>query len=170
MNLFTKIGFALIIFSLSCNPVIAQQHAPDAALKVGTDTVSISSFHGKKVMLWFFSTWCPSCQAGLKALKKKEGPLKKSGLQIIAVRNYQNGGYPGPSITAFVKKAAPSLLKAQNWTLAEATQEVAQKYNSKGYPDIYYLISPEGKIVNVAGSPGAHMKKIIDFAGAAVTD
>ena len=101
MNLLPKIGFAFIIFSLTFNPLIAQQHAPD---------------------------------------------------------------------TAFVKKAAPSLLMAQNWTLAEATQEVAQKYNSKGYPDIYYLISPEGKIVNVAGSPGAHMKKIIDFAGAAVTD
>lgn len=164
MNFISKLGFAFIIFSLFYDPAIAQRKAPDAPLQVNADTVSLTQFHEKKVMLWFFSTWCPSCQAGLKALKKKEGKLKKLGLHIIAVRNYKNGGYPGPSINDFVKKAAPSLLTAQNWTLAEATKELAQKYNSRGYPDIYYLISPEGKIVNVAGSPGGHMDQIMAFA------
>lgn len=142
----------------------AQQKAPDAPFQVGNETVQLSQYRGKKVMLWFFSTWCPSCQAGLAALKKKEETLEKSGLHIIAVRNYKNGGYPGPSINDFIKQAAPSLLHAKNWTLAEATKELAGKYNSKGYPDIYFLINAKGVIVKTNGSPGAHMDEITDFA------
>lgn len=142
----------------------AQQKAPDSPLQVGNDTVQLSHFRGKKVMLWFFSTWCPSCQAGLQALAQKEQTLEKQGLHVIAVRNYKNGGYPGPSITDFVKKVTPSLLKAKNWTLAEATKELAGKYNSRGYPDIYYLINSDGEVVKVDSSPGANMDEILAFA------
>jgi len=143
--------------------VFAQQKASDASFKVGDQTVTLSHFRGKKVMLWLFSTWCPSCRAGVQALAKNQGALEK-GLHIIALRNYKNGGYPGPSIAGFVHKAAPSLLNADNWTLGEATKKLEEKYNGRGYPDIYFLINTKGEIVKVDGSPGANMDEIVSFA------
>jgi len=164
MKYIKKIGLLSIIIFMLTGIGFAQQKAPDASFKVGDQTVTLSHFRGKKVMLWLFSTWCPSCRAGVQALAKKQATLEKTGLDIIALRNYKNGGYPGPSIAGFVQKAAPSLLKADNWTLGEATKKLEEKYNGRGYPDIYFLINTKGEIVTVNGSPGANMDEILAFA------
>lgn len=76
-------------------PRVGEQ-APDAAFETGTQSIPISSLRGKKTMLWLLSTWCGTCAQGVLGLAKAEPDLARAGIQILALRNYRNGGFPGP--------------------------------------------------------------------------
>lgn len=167
MKLLPTFGFALIIFSLLSGPAIAQQNAPDKPFKVNDKAVQLSQYQDAKRILWLFSTWCPSCAVGLQELSQKQPELLKNDIQVIALRNYNNGGYPGLSgtIDTFIKKYLknPGLLKAENWTFGEATKELEKQYNPHTNPDIFFLIDEQGNIVKRANSLGTHMEEIMDF-------
>ena len=60
-------------------------------------------------MLWLFSTWCHTCVASIKVMQEKQTDWKKTGLVILAIRNYNNGGYPGPDMSEFIQKFAPQI-------------------------------------------------------------
>ena len=131
----------------------------------GGKQIPLARYKGQKVMLWMFSTWCPSCAAGFQALVEQQPVLAKAGLRVIALKNYRNGGYPGPSLQDFVKRFGSPLLKAPNWTFGEVTADMAAKYNPRRYPDIYFLIDEKGMLQAVDGAPGATMSTIKKFVG-----
>ena len=157
----------LVVFLITANAnsSLAQQKAPDTYFYSNSKKVYVKSFESKRVMLWLFSTWCPSCIAGFNALAEKQPELKKDKFTIIVLRNYKNGGYPGPTVTEFAKKYGEKLLNADNWVFGEASKDLESKYNSKGYPDIYFLINEKGIITNINGSPAATLDDILSFAG-----
>lgn len=128
-------------------------------------TLSLNAYHGQKVMLWLFSTWCPSCQAGLAALAQQQKTLAAGHVQLVVLENYQNGGYSGPSLQALMHQYADTVSGAPNWTIGSATQKLAAVYNTKSYPDIYYLIGKDGKIESIGSAPSANMDQILAFAG-----
>lgn len=165
LNSFTLYVVIVILMVAIPNILYAQQKAPDTYFYVNSKKVHIKSFEGKKVMLWLFSTWCPSCISGFSALAEKQPELKKDNLTIIVLRNYKNGGYPGPTVTEFAEEYGKDLLKAENWVFGEASEDLENKYNSKNYPDIYYLINEKGKITKVNGAPAATLDGILNFAG-----
>ena len=127
-------------------------------------SVSLTTYRGQKVMLWLFSTWCPSCQAGLAALAQKQAALAAGRVHLIVLENYQNGGYSGPSMAKLINQYASAVQHASNWTFGAATRQLASTYNAKAYPDIYYLIGADGKIERVGSAPSASMQEIITFA------
>ena len=127
-------------------------------------SLSLNAYHGQKVMLWLFSTWCPSCQAGLAALAQEHKTLAAGGVHLIVLENYRNGGYSGPSMQQLLNQYAGAVKGAPNWTIGAATQELANVYNVKSYPDIYYLIGADGKIETVGSAPSASMNRILTFA------
>ena len=126
--------------------------------------LSTAQLKGHRAMLWLLSTWCGSCAAGLQAMADQAGKLEKTGLRVVILRNYQNGGYPGPDIRDFVNRVAPKLLKVPGWTLGEASMQLDHAYNRKHYPDIYFLIDADGRVQAVSGAPSATMDKILRFA------
>ncbi|NOZ83912.1 MAG: TlpA family protein disulfide reductase [Epsilonproteobacteria bacterium] len=142
----------------------AAQAAPNAVFTVNLKTYSLDRFRGRKVMLWLFSTWCPSCQVGLRVLSDNRLRLKKYGLQVIALVNYKNGGYSGPTAQEFAEKYGKSVVKASNWLFGNASKRLAAIYNSKGYPDIYFLIDKKGFIRIISDAPAATIDRIINFA------
>jgi len=158
--------FAIIIAVMlsQTDIVYGQQKAPDTYFYVNSKKVLLKNFKGKKVMLWLFSTWCPSCIVGFQALAKKQPELKKDNLTIIILRNYKNGGYPGPTAIEFAKKYGENLLKAKNWVFGEASNNLESIYNSKKYPDIYFLINSKGYVININGAPAATLDNILSFA------
>ncbi len=160
-----EIMFILVVI-MTWKTSIAQttKSAPNAAFTVNSKTYSLDQFKGHKIMLWLFSTWCPSCQVGLKVLSDNRFRLKKYGLQVIALVNYKNGGYPGPTAQAFAKKYAKAVTKAPNWLFGNASKKLASIYNPKGYPDIYFLIDKKGFIKIISDAPSATIDKIINFA------
>jgi len=144
--------------------IYGQQKAPDTYFYVNSKKISLKKFEGKKIMLWLFSTWCPSCIVGFQALAKKQDELKKNKLTIIVLRNYKNGGYPGPTVIEFAKKYGKNLLKAKNWVFGEASNNLENIYNPKKYPDIYFLINSKGIIVDMNGAPAATIDNILSFS------
>lgn len=130
----------------------------------GGRTLSTAQLKGHRTMLWLLSTWCGSCAAGLQAMADKADQLEKAGLRVVVLRNYQNGGYPGPDIRSFVDRVAPKLLKEPGWTFGEASPQLDYAYNRKHYPDIYFLIDASGRVQAVDGAPAATMDKILRFA------
>lgn len=126
--------------------------------------MSLAAYHGQKVMLWLFSTWCPSCQAGLAALAQEQETLAAGRVHLVVLENYQNGGYSGPSMSKLVDRYASAVKGVPNWTFGDVTQKLAAVYNGKSYPDIYYLIGADGKIEVVGSAPSANMGQILAFA------
>lgn len=138
--------------------------APDAPMQAGTQTRTLAQLHGHKVVLWLLSTWCHTCVAGVQALERHSELLKTQDVTVLVVRNFKNDGYPGMSIEQFGQKFAPKTLKKSNWIYAEASKELAQRYNPRHFPDLYYLIDAGG-IVRVADTaPAATWATIARFA------
>lgn len=174
MKTLSRIGITIIIFLIFSNPLLAQQHAPNASFKVGNKSIQISHFQGKKRILWLFSTWCPSCAVGLQELAKKQPSLLKNNVTVIALRNYNNGGYPQLSgtIDNYIKKFLkdPGVVKAKNWEFGVASKQLEKKYNPKHDPDIFFLIDKQDSIVKKANALGVHMDEIMDFAQTSATN
>lgn len=137
---------------------------PDVRFISESKPHSLTEYKGRKVMLWLFSTWCHTCVAGVKVMQDNQAIWEKTGLVVLAVRNHNNGGYPGLDMPAFMKKIAPQLMNKKNWVIGEATAEMDQKINTKKFPDIYFLIDENGMVQNVSTAPTATLKQIIKFA------
>jgi thiol-disulfide isomerase/thioredoxin len=138
--------------------------APDVQFISNSKPHSLKEYKGRKVMLWLFSTWCHTCIASVRLMRDKQPTWEKTGLVIIALRNYKNGGYPGPDMATFMEKVAPQIKNKKNWITGEATEEMDQQFNAKKHPDIYFLIDENGVVQNVSTAPTATMKKILNFA------
>ncbi len=141
--------------------------APDATFLVDGKAHNLDQYKGRKVILWLFSTWCSSCEAGLQALWRKHQVLEKRGVVVLILNNYQNGDYPGPSVRQFVRAVAPDVLHSAAWVVGNSSRQMAGVYNQKDYPDIYYLINRQGSIVKINSSPDVTMPTILAFAGSA---
>jgi len=141
--------------------------APDISFKSNGQTLSLKKYQGQRVLLWMFSTWCHTCVAGVKALEKQQDALEKSGLKILAIRNYNNGGYDGLDMPNFMKKFGPYTLTSHNWVLGESSPEMYKQLNPIKFPDIYFLIDEQGQIQVVNTAPNLTMNKIVNFASSA---
>jgi thiol-disulfide isomerase/thioredoxin len=124
----------------------------------------LSEFHGQKVMLWFFATWCTSCQAGAQALAKNFDQLRAAGVQIIQLKLYNNLGYPGPSVAEFAQKFIGPAANSSSWLLGDASEAGSYRYDARGYPDIYFLLSKDSTIQAINGVPDTTMEQILTFA------
>lgn len=60
--------------------------APDFTLEsLAGETVSLADFRGKKVMLNFFATWCPHCQAETPFMVQVYNEMQGQDFEIVAV-------------------------------------------------------------------------------------
>lgn len=125
---------------------------------------SLSEFHGRPVMLWFFASWCSSCEVGTEAIAHAFPQFEQAGLQIVQLRLYQNLGYPGPSAAEFAGAFARSARPSPQWLWGEGSREASYTYDPKGYPDIYFLIDGDGIIRGISGGPNTAIEQILSFA------
>lgn len=144
--------------------VAVNQPAPNAWFTVPAGRDSIAQFKGRKVMLWLLSTWCSSCQEGLRVLAREQPALQRAGLTVIVVENYRNGGYGGAPIASFVERYGASVQHAPNWVFGSAPRSFRSLYNPRNFPDIYYLIDQRGVVRVIDAAPSATLQKILAFA------
>ncbi|TAN06675.1 MAG: redoxin domain-containing protein, partial [Rhodanobacteraceae bacterium] len=75
---------ALALAALQPIPALAAAHAgqpaPGATFTSAGKTIPLTTYRGHKTMVWLFSTWCPSCSAGLAALAKEQAALEAGGV------------------------------------------------------------------------------------------
>jgi thiol-disulfide isomerase/thioredoxin len=155
---------SLAAWSFNLAPQKVPFAVPDVSFTSQKKQHSLAEYKGQKVMLWLFSTWCHTCVASVKAMQAKRDLWQKTGLLILAVRNFDNGGYPGADMPAFMKKFAPQVSNLDNWIIGEASKQMDQKLNARKFPDIYFLIDKKGWVQTVSTAPNVTMGKILVFA------
>jgi peroxiredoxin len=124
--------------------------APDFALQTPTgEKVKLSDYRGRTVLLEFFATWCPHCQAEASHLIALQGLLEKDKYAFLSVN--ADGEDPA-SIHAFerwFKVPWPSLVDpgspAGSFKASGGAGAVTRAFGISLYPT-FYVIDPKGRI------------------------
>jgi peroxiredoxin len=133
--------------------------------------VSLSQYRGKAVLLEFFATWCPHCNAEAPHLRKLYASLSKS---IYAFVSVNADGETAPSVFAFHRYYGlpyPALVdpssRPGSYNGQGAPGKVSTEYAADAYPT-FYVIDPLGKITwrGDGEQPDALLKEELQLATA----
>ena len=140
-----------------------QQPAPDGSFTTMTGAPgSVRSLRGRPTLLWFVTTWCSSCQAGTQAMRAQIPTLAARHVRVVELELSGDLGQPGPSMTQFAADLAGRLSHDPDWMFGTASPALTQTYDPNGYLDIYYLLTPSGRIAYINSSPAATMTPLLD--------
>jgi peroxiredoxin len=119
--------------------------APPFTLKLlEGNTVALSDFRGKPMLLVFWATWCTTCCEELPLLEKFIAG-KKDQFAILLL-----------TIDGEREKKARRIIKENNITFPVALilkEKIMENYGIRGWVPITYLIDPEGLIVGKIVGP-----------------
>src|SRR4030067_1105322 len=74
----------------------AEPTAPEFTLQdMNGNTVSLSNFTGKVVIIDFWATWCPPCRTALPGLERLYKAYNAKGLVVLGISVGQGGGGSG---------------------------------------------------------------------------
>ena len=112
--------------------------APDFVLTdIYSNTLRLSDFKGKVVLIDFWATWCSFCRKSIPVLKSLYGEYKDKGLVIIGIAlEYDQG----QTLKQFAKE------KKISYPLAVGKERLATEYSVYGVPT-RILLNRKGKIV-----------------------
>lgn len=127
------------------NDTSANQVAPSFTLKdINGESISLSDFRGKVVLLDFWATWCGPCRTAIPYIEALYQKYKDQGLVVIGM----NDEADHDKVKEFAKNR-------MSYTILLDADEQFQKYRINGIPTVYY-INREGNIHyrDVGFSPG----------------
>ncbi len=138
--------------------------APDAPFTtVGGKVQHLDDYKAHPFIVWQVTTWCPSCAAGLRTFAEHQAQIDRSDLMVLVLRDYKNGGYPGPGMRDFARSTAPALLKDPHFVFGQDSQALFERYNPHKFVDIYQVIAADGQVRLVSSAPSATFDKIEAF-------
>ena len=112
--------------------------APEFSSKnIKGETVQLSDFKGKVVLLNFWATWCGACKEEMASMQSLYSSLRGDGVEVIAV-----------SIDRWNEDRVQEFSEANHLTfpvLLDQNQKIRRQYHVMGLPTSY-LIDREGKI------------------------
>lgn len=118
--------------------------APDFRLPdVDGQSHSLTDYRGQVVLINFYATWCPPCQAEAKVLQGAYEKYRSQGFVIVAVDLQENPA----TVLRFGEKyslAFPQLL--------DETGKVGRRYRVTGIPSSF-LIDRQGQVLKVYTGP-----------------
>lgn len=144
-------------------PTPRNMTAPDAPFRVDGKNVELKAYLGHPLVVWEVTTWCGSCRAGLKILEEHQAEIDKSDVTFLILRDYKDGGYPGPSMHKFVEKVAPKLLNDSHFVIGSDTKTLFDLYNPHHYVDVYQVIASDGHIAVVSSDIPVTFDKLANF-------
>lgn len=113
--------------------------APNFTLQdMNGNSVSLSDYRGKVVLLEFWATWCPPCRAAIPGLETLYKKYKDKGLVILAVSMDNSSDWE------FVK----SFIKDYRMTypVLKGTEEVSALFHVRAIP-LLLVLDKKGSIV-----------------------
>ena len=111
--------------------------APDFELTtLDGETVKLSDYKGKRVMLNFWATWCPPCRAEMPDMQKFQ---ENKDVQVLAVNLTETESDPN-NVQKFVDELNLTLT-----TPMDTESAVSNEYNVVAYPTTY-MIDSNGRI------------------------
>ncbi len=147
----------VLLTLLICIPVTVSfgQHRPGSALKPKTiaapdftlkdlqdKTFKLSGQLGKPVVIFFGTTWCPSCRSEIPAYKAIYEKYAVHGLEVV----YIDINEPAEKIARFTKSQSLPYL-----VLLDSDGSVAENYNIVGVPTLV-LVDKKGNIITISHS------------------
>jgi len=93
-------------------------------------SVALSKFRGKPVVLNFWATWCPPCRDEMPYIQEIYNEWSDKGLVVLAI----NYGESASRVKKFVQYYGLSFP-----VLLDTKQDVAQKYNVRGIPTTFFI-------------------------------
>ncbi len=143
------LNFFVLNHAKSTKYLSTGETAPNYTFQLANgSTESLNNYGGKPLLLWFVATWCSSCAQGNAAVANNLAFFKDHNVKIIELEQYDDLGSPGMPISQFISEYGNNNTYVQggiagyNMTLAYNTPPTLQL-------DIYYLISPNGKILYI---------------------
>jgi peroxiredoxin len=138
----------LLAPSESLLPVGAR--APDFTLFTATgEKVRLSDFSGKTILLEFFATWCPHCQAEVQHLTKLYASLPPDRFSFLSVNADSEDPASLYAFDRFFHLHWPALLDpgspAGSYRQAGGAGPVTRTYGVELYPT-FYIIDPKGRV------------------------
>ncbi|GAC1550199.1 MAG: hypothetical protein NVS3B16_24420 [Vulcanimicrobiaceae bacterium] len=127
--------------------------------------LSPSALRGRRYVLWMVASWCSSCEAGSGVVGQHIAALRNRGILVVEMRLANDLGAPGPGLQQFQKSVGMNAA-SPNWYWGELSEKQTLALDSKGYPDIYYLVDSDGKVAAIAGNPAVTWDRIASFAAA----
>jgi cytochrome c biogenesis protein CcmG/thiol:disulfide interchange protein DsbE len=114
--------------------------APEFVLKdLNGNTVKLSDYRGKAVLLNFWATWCPPCKAEMPWFVDMQKRYAAQGLQIVGVSMDDDGP---EDVAKFAKEIGV------NYPIVMGKEEVAQKYGSVEFLPTSFFIDRNGNIID----------------------
>jgi cytochrome c biogenesis protein CcmG, thiol:disulfide interchange protein DsbE len=140
--------------------------APDFTLKTPEGkSISLKSYRGKPVLLEFFATWCPHCNAETPHLMQIAKRFKivsingdsEDAASVFAFHRYY--GLPYPALLD--PSSSPG-----SFTQRGASGPVTTKYGLQGFPT-FYVVNPQGRITwrSDGEQPDAKLRQELERAG-----
>lgn len=148
------VGFIILLFLIGNEmnfrfneppPVVAGVPAPDFTFPdLEGNTVSLSDYRGKLVLLNIWATWCKPCVDEMPSIEKLYSKFKDQDFEVVAV-----------SIDSLGKKAVRPFMDFHHLTfnaLLDTKGSVQQLYRATGIPESF-IINKKGIIIEkVIGS------------------
>jgi peroxiredoxin len=124
--------------------------APQFALSTPQGkTVSLADFRGKTVLLEFFATWCPHCQAEAPHLKTIADSMDASTFAFVSINADSEDAASVFAYHRYFGLPFPSLLDpgspAGSFHQQGAAGPVTESYGLQAYPT-FYVIDARGKV------------------------
>ncbi len=142
-------NFTLLSHANSSKYLAVGDSAPNYAFQLDNGTYSsISNYYGKPVLLWFVATWCSSCAQGNEVVANDLGFFEQHGVKVVELEQYDDLGSQGMPISQFISEYGNNNTYVQGG-IAGNNMTVAYNTPPTFQLDIYYLISPTGKILYV---------------------
>jgi thiol-disulfide isomerase/thioredoxin len=115
--------------------------APDFALKdANGQTVKLSDYKGKVILLDFWATWCGPCKIEIPWFIEFEQTYKDKGFSVIGVSMDEEGW---PVVKPYIQE------RKVNYRILLGTEQVGQLYGGVDSLPTTYLIDRSGKIAAV---------------------
>ncbi|MFZ0807584.1 MAG: TlpA disulfide reductase family protein [Candidatus Sulfotelmatobacter sp.] len=122
----------MALFSSSCEtrPGRIGTAAPNFSLQDSDRKVTLAQFRGQVLLVNFWATWCPPCQAELPSLISLQERTRAKGVTVLGI----SIDVDADAYHRFLKERNVNFL-----TVRDPEQKIADMYGTSGWPETYIV-------------------------------